>query len=370
MNGAKTILVIDDDQKLSFGLVAVLRRAGFQTKTASSGAEGLKSIRAEKPDVILCDIMMPPPNGIQLKKELSNDPETRRIPFLFLSARTAQVDKLAGLENGADDYITKPFEVNELLARIQAILRRDMLGRERGIQESAANVDKLRTSISANLSHEMRTPLTILMATLDLVMREKFTENNAELSEYVKTASNSALRLKFLIEDLELLYDMAQDKLGTTRERIDVQYHIHDAIEQVAKAWESKLLEVKVSINPDVVIFAPQREFRHAIAHLIDNACKFSPKKGKVIVSVQPNGMGGCFLEVSDQGPGIPLELREKVFERYYQISQGDTRQHGGLGIGLTLVRAFSQSVKGDVQIMDSPVGCRVRMVLPPIELD
>ena len=114
----RTILVIDDDKKFSLGLVAVLRREGFDVINASNGSEGMAAIRATKPDIILCDIMMPSPNGIQLKEELSTNPELGHIPFIFLTARTAQVDKLAGLQSGADDYITKPFDVNELLARI------------------------------------------------------------------------------------------------------------------------------------------------------------------------------------------------------------------------------------------------------------
>ncbi len=86
MSTSKVILVIDDDRKFSLGLVMVLRRAGYQVLAAYNGVEGLETIRGKKPDVILCDVMMPPPNGILLKRELSNDPENGRIPFLFLRA--------------------------------------------------------------------------------------------------------------------------------------------------------------------------------------------------------------------------------------------------------------------------------------------
>ena len=124
MIGSKIILIIDDDEHFSFGLTAVLERAGFQVLTARSGSEGFISILEKRPDLVLCDIMMPPPDGINLKAILAGDPQTREIPFLFLTARTTQVDKLAGLGVGADDYITKPCNVSEILARIESVLRR------------------------------------------------------------------------------------------------------------------------------------------------------------------------------------------------------------------------------------------------------
>jgi len=366
MNSDKTILVIDDDRKFSLGLVAILRREGFQVISAVNGADGLAAIRTSKPDIILCDIMMPPPNGIQLKKELSADPQFGQIPFLFLTARVSQADKLAGLEIGADDYITKPFDVNELLARIKSVLRRYERGQQLGIQEGIADLDKLRANISTNISHEMRTPLTVILSTLELILKEKFTSENGDLSNYLNTASSSAYRLKFLVEDLEMLYDLDQGNLASMSQRIDIVFHLKNPINQILKVWEKKQLKVKLDIDSMVRIYAPKNEFGHVVAHLVDNACKFCPEKGNVAISVKPNEIGGCVIDVFNDGVGVPIELREKVFERYYQISQGETRDFGGLGVGLTIARTFARAWGGDVQIMDSPTGCRVRLTLPP----
>lgn len=366
MNSVKTILVIDDDKKFSLGLVAVLRREGFQVFNVNTGAEGLIAIRNYKPDVILCDIMMPPPNGIELKKEISADPELGQIPFLFLTARTAQVDKLAGLQSGADDYITKPFDVNELLARINSVVRRYERGQQRGIQDSIADLDKLRTNISTNISHEMRTPLTVILSTLELILKEKFFRDNVDLGNYINTASSSAYRLKFLVEDLEMLYDLDQGALSTVPQKVDISFHLKNPINQTLKYWEKKQLNVQLQISSEVIVYAPRNEFGHIVSHLVDNACKFCPDRGRIVISVKPNEIGSCVIEIFNEGIGIPVDLREKVFERYYQISQGETRDFGGLGVGLTLARAYARAWGGDVQILDSLNGCRVRMVLPP----
>jgi signal transduction histidine kinase len=366
MTKSHTILVIDDDKKFSFGLVAVLKRAGYQVRTACNGVEGLTSIRAENPDMILCDVMMPPPNGIELKKELASNPHIGRIPFLFLTARTAPADKMIGLEYGADDYITKPFDVNELLARIQSVLRRDELGRQRGLQEMSTALEDLRTGITTNLSHEMRTPLTVLIGSLELALHEKFIDSNQELSLYIQRALSSADRLKFLIEDLEILYDIDQGRMNTFAQTIDHQFHLVGAIKRTVQKWETKNLNLQVNIHPGLFIYAPRSEFSHVVSHLVDNACKFSYEKGTVTVSARQNGLGGCVIEVTDEGPGIPIDLREKVFDRYYQIARADYGLNSGLGIGLTIARAFAQAMGGDIYILDSPVGCKIRMILPP----
>lgn len=370
MCSSKVILVIDDDKKFSFGLVMVLRRAGYQVISADNGVEGLKAIREKNPDIILCDIMMPPPNGIQLKRELENDTSASRIPFFFLTARTAPVDRLVGFESGADDYITKPFDVNELLIRIQNVLQRDDYGFQTGKQEISNNLDKLRNSISTNLCHEMREPLTVILPALEQLIRAKFTQTNPEFNTYIERALNSANGLKTLVDELEMLYDIDQGKLNTSRQIIDTDSYLRTPSEQILKNWEKKQQNLQFIINPNAVIYAPGIEFSHVLSYLVDNACKFSPEKGRIAISVQPNGSTGCTIEVLDEGPGIALELREKVFERYYQVSQKDTREFGGLGVGLTIARAYARAWGGDVQILDSQVGCRVRMLLPPYKMN
>lgn len=120
----KSLLLIDDDPSLLIGLDGVLKYEGYKVFTAKHGNIGIDIAREYIPDLIVCDLMMPPPNGFDVLTALSQDPKTENIPFIFLTARAFETDKIKGLHLGADDYIVKPFLKGELLARIKAVLRR------------------------------------------------------------------------------------------------------------------------------------------------------------------------------------------------------------------------------------------------------
>jgi putative two-component system response regulator len=125
MNDPVRLLVIDDDKSLLLGLAATLRReSSYQVITADNGKLGIQLAEEQLPHIIICDLMMPPPDGWAVLKALSKNPVTTMIPFIFLTARTDQKDKVTSMELGADDYIIKPFDKDELLARVRAILRR------------------------------------------------------------------------------------------------------------------------------------------------------------------------------------------------------------------------------------------------------
>ena len=125
MNDPTRLLIIDDDKALLIGLVETIKREGqYQVLAADNGNLGIQLAEENLPHLIVCDLMMPPPDGLAVLKALSTNPATATIPFIFLTARTDEKDKINGINLGADDYITKPFSKDELLGRIRAILRR------------------------------------------------------------------------------------------------------------------------------------------------------------------------------------------------------------------------------------------------------
>lgn len=360
------MLLVDDEIKLLLGLKAIMTREGYEVISAHNGTDGIRLAREHLPDIIICDVMMPAPNGFEVKRILSSELHTASIPFIFLTARTLEADKIAGLKQGADDYITKPFNADELIARVDSLLRRSDITRQLAMDEMEEKIDLVRHSISTNLGHELRTPLAIILASLDMAIREKFTGKNTDLDWYLENSLSSAHKLSMLVNDLILLNSIDQNNLSTFRRRVDLEFNFREPIQNVISRYTQKKLNIQIFIEEGIVLNAPEFEFAHAASHLVDNACKFSPDGASISIQLQKNGDGGCILSVENEGSFIPADLREKVFERYYQVYQGDNRLYGGLGLGLTIARAVAEAAGGSVKIVDSRVGCKVRMIYPP----
>jgi two-component system sensor histidine kinase/response regulator len=362
------ILLIDDDPALLMGLSAMIKKHGYRVVEAEDGNDGLQKAKEVLPDLILSDVMMPPPNGFELRKLMSLDARLSSIPFIFLTARSDSDDKVNAISDGADDYITKPFVVYELLARIGAVLRRVKLaeasGKEKAQVAAEADLERVRHEILQNFHHEIRTPLSNIMMPLQLAVDNKFSDAQ-EQGRFLKMALSSAGRLESLTTDLILLSNIDQGNLNTVRQSIDLNMDIRDSVSRRLERYAAKCLEFTLDISTQDKVYAPRREFTHALVHLVDNAFKFTSEHGKVHLHICPQDNGGVTLDVWDDGPGIPSHLREKVFERFHQLSQGDTREFDGMGVGLTIARAVFQSLKGDVKILESSKGCHVQAVLP-----
>jgi signal transduction histidine kinase len=368
MDDKGTILVIDDEPAILLGLAATIRRHGYQVVTAANGGEGIQKAREALPDLILSDVMMPPPDGFEMRRRMSADPALASIPFIFLTARSGVEDRVSGIRDGADDYIVKPFATEELMARIEAVLRRVRQEQERGREAekrlAAQEMEKLRNEILQNYHHELRTPLANIVMPLELAAGNKF-DDPAEQGRFIRSALSNVDRLESLINDLILLSNLDHGNLNRIRQSIDIENHILAPARKRLDRYASKRLEFVPIVASGGRITAPRQEFIQAIIHLLDNGFKFSPEGGRVEIEIQPGADGGAKILVKDNGPGIPPELKEKVFERYYQGSSGDNREYEGLGVGLYIARSVFHLLGGSVDILDSPFGCRVQAALP-----
>ncbi|MBL8063760.1 MAG: hybrid sensor histidine kinase/response regulator [Anaerolineales bacterium] len=367
------ILIVDDEPSIRMGLSATISRHGYRVITAENGSDAILKAKDNHPDLIVSDIMMPVLNGFDMKKQMGEEPDLASIPFIFLTARTSLDDRLSGLREGADDYVTKPFTPEELIARIEAVLRRVERERERGReiarQDANEEMEKLRSELMKNFRHELRTPLSNVMMSLEMAVNNKF-ENPDELGEFIRIAHSSGDRLESLVADIILLTDIDQNELNRVRQSIDPELHILQPIKRRLARYESKSLNFIHAISLAEQIKAPRREFMQALVHLADNAFKFSPDGGTVFLKVHSGLNDGTVITIEDTGEGIPAELREKAFERFFQLSQGDAREQQGLGVGLTIARAVFQSLGGEVRILDSIKGCSVQASLPGLRPD
>lgn len=354
------ILLIDDNRHFQFGLASNLRRAGYDVAVASSGDEGVKLARETRPELILCDIKMPGMDGLGVKRALNDEIATADIPFIFLSALSTPKNKSKGLLAGADDYIAKPFDMEELIARIQSVLRREARAEIRSRTEVQQLLENLITTLPLHTSHPFRTHLGILLLSLNAIK-----DNPAGSETCLDYAKISTYRLKILVNSLIWLNEYDLGRFETMSQQLNLELSLLLPLQEIHELWKEKNLQLDMHVDDGAGIIAPGHSFTLAVCHLMDNACKFSPEGGRVQVRLKSYGINGCELTVQDEGPGIPMDLRQVVFDRFRQNSNEiECSQNHGMGLGLYLARSFARTRSGDVRILDSAAGCSVQMIL------
>jgi len=195
------ILVVEDHKSMSRAIKGILESEGYTVSTATDGIEALEIMDKVVPDLILADIMMPRMDGYTLYERVRARPEWIPIPFVFLTAKSEREDKLKGKELGAEDYITKPFDAEELIVSV-----RSRLGRARAIERaSEAEFEDLKEQIVTVLGHELRTPLTYVTGYTDLALEDVSSLTPREVEEFLHGIKSGADRLNHLVEDLLLL---------------------------------------------------------------------------------------------------------------------------------------------------------------------
>jgi len=340
------ILLIDDEPHLLLALSAYLRRAGYQVVSVPGGKEALVAMRDWLPDLIICDIMMPGMDGLDVRRELEKDDRYRDIPFIFLTAKGQLDDRLEGLHSGADDYIVKPFEPSELEARIEALLRR--VTRDQALAER--EIESLKNNILANITHELRTPMSIVRSTLELVLEGAFGSNAEQEREFLSRALQSTHDLQFLIDDLLLITALESGELQLLLAPFSVDGFLRHIGDKTWRVEPAGLLQIQRSDISDLTICADRRYLEIVLGHLVDNAFKFSPEGSPVEIRARVQGDGLAIL-VTDRGPGIAAEHLPHIFDRFYQIDMSSTRSYDGLGCGLYLAQSLARAHNGCIKV-------------------
>jgi signal transduction histidine kinase len=350
------ILVVEDHKPLLSAIRAILESENYDVLTATDGIGALQVMEEVRPDLIVADIMMPRMDGEALYEAIRARPEWVPIPFIFLTAKARKEDIMRGKSLGAEDYITKPFDLQELLVAIRA-----RLGRARAIREATdIEFDELKQQIVTILSHELRTPLTYIQGYTSLALDDVPTLPPDALQEFLEAIKRGADRLTRLVEDLLLLVRL---DTGRAKEEFELLAHVHsdlgDILEHTIHQSEEQAaargvtLELKTASDlPPVRLCEPL--FADALGRLVENGIKFSLKEGK---RVTVNGqVAGDWVEVAvqDEGVGIAAEEIPLLFERFRQINREEMEQQG-VGMGLAIAQELIRLHGGEITVESEP---------------
>jgi signal transduction histidine kinase len=348
------ILVIDDDRIIRQTLLDGLRLAGqYEVILAEDGFEGVELARKLRPDLIVCDVEMPRMNGYGVIERLQKDPFTARIPFIFLTGYGDRGSVRQGMALGADDYISKPFKVAELIeameTRLEKVSRLEMHYEQK--------MDALRDSILLALPHELRTPLSLIIGYGEVISNQVHDLPDEKVRSLAQTITRSGRRLHHLFENyiiyaqIELLMTEPErvERLRLFREAIPTALVEKAVREQLEKHGRSAQLVINSNDSPLPISSDNLKKIFH---ELIDNAFKFSPDDSAVEISLTRDEESFVF-RVINEGRGMTQEQVEGV--GMYMQFERKLHEQQGTGMGLVIAKRLTELYGGCLTIESTP---------------
>ncbi len=467
MDKKAKILVVDDEPQNVKLLEAHLLPKGYEILTASNGKEALQVVVDNDIDLILLDIMMPEMDGFEVTRKIRAEKATQLIPIVLVTALKETEDRIKGIDAGCDDFISKPFDKNEVMARVNTLLKLSYLRRQLNEKEKfeavineigdgiivcdkdwiikdinnsaqkylnmsepgsanlsevifklysvsiakeeisdfsiphmtfelireeteqfkalylAANLDILKnpageiSSIVLTLrdvtemrkeelmkqdflsliSHKLATPIGAISGSAALFKNGTLGPLNEEQGKFMNSILEKAHSLESLLDKLLGFVTIERKKIDSLKEPIELQSYLPALLNPIVEKKNGK--KIKLDINcqgDDMKVYINKGHLDLIIKNLIENAIKFNDKDFKEIIVSAENLAEKIKISVSDNGPGIPSEEKDKIFQKFYQIEKYFTGNVEGVGLGLALVKCLVTAYGGQIGI-ESEIG-------------
>ncbi|MCF8373482.1 MAG: response regulator [Bacteroidales bacterium] len=352
MKDRPKILVIDDMKSSLRDLAAILQNSDFEVATATNGKTGLRKSLSHPFDLILLDLVMPDMDGFSVCEKLKANPKTNEIPVIFISVDANKDNVVKGFEAGAVDYVNKPFNEKELIARIttQIELKRKKEELQKAMNQANKH-DQLISAFLANMSHEIRTPINAVLGFAQLLNLENTTEE--EKKKFVTIIINSGFQLIDLINDILEVSKIDVGKVHINNKTFALNCFMKEQFEsfQLLKKADSKIeYTMKLGAEDDFTIYTDQGKLHQILNNLLSNAVKFT-HNGSVELgyTIDKNGMSGCEFYVRDTGIGIPIQHQEIIFDRFMRIENKLEQEYRGTGLGLHISKKLIKLLGGNL---------------------
>ncbi len=352
----KNIYVVDDIQENIQVIGNILINNGLNISIARDGEQALKGIKKKLPDLILLDVSMPGMDGFEVCKKLKADDETASIPVIFLTARTQTEDIVTGFKAGGVDYITKPFNTEELLSRIFTHLElkesRDTIKKQNKLlKELNATKDKFFRIIA----HDLKSAFNQLLGFSSLLFESSDKSVSDEVRELSFLLNKSAKNTFKLLENLLSWARFQSGHIKFEPEELSVSILVKDSIVLLREGAENKGVNLKVEVPEDYIIRADKNMVNTVIRNLVTNAIKFTKENGQVTVKAEKR-KDSTIISVIDTGIGISEQTLSKLFKLEFQDSIPGTNDEKGTGLGLIICKEFIERHKGTIRV-ESEVG-------------
>lgn len=364
MAGPK-VLIVDDDDPTRRLFRIILEGEGFDCEEADDVATALDAV-GQGVDVVLCDVRLGNEDGLGLAKTLLANEQ----PLGVVMVTGVDDPRMAetAIELGAYGYLVKPVRRSELLLNVtNAVRRRELEVRQRDLvvglearvlertaelQEAltrAEHAEVVRSQFVQNVSHELRTPLTVILAGAGLITRAPDEERLSSIATSIETQGRRLLQL------IERLLEVASLDEGPSPSSI-APVDVRGLLAMAADPARAVGRTVTIDVDDAVALVGSQQRLLSAFTHVVDNAVKFTPPTSRVELRAETDG-DDCVISIADDGPGIPADIQEQMWEPFVQADGSSVREHGGLGVGLYLCRRLVEWHGGSVAAADTPGG-------------
>lgn len=390
------IFVIDDNP-INLNLLAhLLRERGYQVRIATSGRRGIVAVRTSVPDLIMLDITMPEMNGYEVCQQLKADDQLRDIPVIFISALDDALDKVKAFEVGGVDYVTKPFQIEEVLARIENQLRisqlqkelretNNQLERQRAqlleANQKLKDVEQAKADFTAMLVHDLKSPLTVVKTMLDLLQFDEVINQaiaEQRLTDVMVASERNIDKILDLIQEILEFSRIESQNLSLDTEPVNIEGILRDCVVTTSVTALQNHITVEADIQENLpLVFGDRVKLERVFSNLLSNAVKFTPTSGKITIEArqmnQPDSTSQDLpliaVHISDTGEGIPAEEVPYVFEPYRQATKRKGRL--GVGLGLAIVKRIVTAHKGQLCVESQlGVGSRFTVLLPALSAE
>lgn len=373
----RRVLVVDDNAMNRQMLTDFIEMLGHECRQADSGAGALEIIASWSPDTVLLDNQMPGMSGLDVLARLAEDEELRHIPVIMISGMDDLNTVTHALEAGAVDFMGKPFNPAILKARLSSSFERKTLrDRERELlhsleqsYEELRRAEAGRDALTHMIVHDLGNPLSVIKMNAEMLdmAAAMGTEVPPEaLHQRVSHITSASVSMDTLIRSMLDVSKMEAGQLEPTLEAVDISGLLHELEARFIPVGEDVNMSLRVESEAAITVNTDRVLLERMLSNLLSNAFKYAQGASTVILAADASGKD-VQITVTDNGSGIPGELHERIFDKFYQVeSREDGGVRAGVGLGLAFCRMAAEVLGGAIRVEDNtPHGSRFVITLP-----
>jgi signal transduction histidine kinase len=369
-NSNPKILIVDDNPTNIRVAAKILRQNNYNISFAQSGKEALQKARSVNFDTILLDILMPEMDGYEVCEKLKSNPKTRQIPVIFLTAKTETENIIRAFEVGGADYVTKPFNSQELYSRVETQVslnksRKKLEKTNSDLKEANDTRDKMFSIIS----HDLLGPIGNIKESLEVIVNGEVKMDEENMQSFIHSVWGSISSSLALLENLLLWARNQQGKMIYKPMKLNLTLIVKGAFNLLAGVAGQKSIELNSNLSDKYMIFADKNAVKTIIRNLVSNAIKFTTENGLITISAKEVENGFLQVSVADTGIGMDRKTKEYLFKKFKNEPRWGTDGEKGVGLGLVIAREFVEKHGGSIWVIsEEGKGSTFNFTLPLVE--